>query len=70
MTAKKCDVCETLYEQRCMPDIQIAVYIHPQGEERVDLCPKCQEKLEKLIAPCWQYKAVKVKEQAWKEILK
>lgn len=57
MTAKKCDICETLYEQQCTPDVRVNIYIHPYGDEWVDLCPKCQEKLEKFVAPTWQEKA-------------
>lgn len=57
MTANKCDVCGTLYERDCTPDVRINIYIHPHGDEWVDLCPKCQEKLEKFVAPTWQDKA-------------
>lgn len=47
--AKKCDVCGTLYEQQCTPDVRINVYSHPYGNRWLDLCPKCQEKLERFI---------------------
>ena len=57
MTANKCDRCGTLYEQECTPDVRINIYIHPYGDQRVDLCPKCQEMLENFISVCWQNKA-------------
>lgn len=57
MTAKKCDICGTLYDQQCTPDVRINIYIHPYGDEWVDLCPKCQEKLENFVSVCWQEKA-------------
>lgn len=57
MTAKKCDICGTLYEQQCTPDVRINIYIHPYGDEWVDLCPRCQGHLEKFVRVCWQDKA-------------
>ena len=57
MTAKKCDICGTLYEQQCTPDVRININIHQYSDEWVDLCPKCQEKLEKFVSVCWQEKA-------------
>lgn len=50
MDAKKCDVCGSLYEQECTPDIRVNWYIHPYGDRWIDLCPVCQEKLERFIA--------------------
>ena len=58
MQAKKCDICGTLYEQQCTPDVRINIYIHPHGDEWLDICPKCQENLENWISGCWQYKAL------------
>lgn len=48
--ACKCDVCGQLYESKIsVPDIQIRRYRHPYGEERIDLCDNCQEKLDRFI---------------------
>jgi hypothetical protein len=58
MKANKCDICVALYERKYTPDVRINVYIHPYGEEWLDLCPKCQEKLEKFVSTSWQGKAV------------
>ncbi len=44
-SAKKCDVCGTLYEQDVRPHIRV-VHEMLQGEEIYDLCPECQKKLE------------------------
>ena len=44
-SAKKCDVCGTLYEQDVRPYIRV-VHEMFQGEEIYDLCPECQSKLE------------------------
>lgn len=59
MTANKCDRCGMLYERECTPDIRINIYNHPYGDEWVDLCPKCQEKLEQFVANCRQEKSEK-----------
>lgn len=59
MRAYKCDICEALYEQQFTPDVRINVYIHPCGAEWLDLCPKCQEKLEKFVSTSRQWKAIK-----------
>lgn len=48
MIIKKCDVCGEAYEIYT-PDIRINVYRHPYGDEWLDLCPKCQKKLEEWI---------------------
>ena len=44
--AYKCDVCSSLYVRNYVPDITIQHYHHGYGEDRYDLCPECQEKLE------------------------
>lgn len=44
--AYKCDVCGHLYVRSYVPDITIKHYRHGYGEDRYDLCPKCQEELE------------------------
>lgn len=44
--ATKCDVCGVLFEQKFIPDITIHRYTHGYGEERLDLCPDCTNKLE------------------------
>ena len=44
--ATKCDVCGVLFEQKFIPDITIHKYTHGYGEERLDLCPDCSNKLE------------------------
>ena len=44
--AYKCDRCKSLFDRRFVPDITVHGYIHGQGVERYDLCPKCQEYLE------------------------
>ncbi len=49
-SAKKCDVCKTLFEEFSIPDVTINIYHHPYGEYRVDLCPKCQKKLELFVS--------------------
>ena len=49
MTALKCDRCGTLYERDYTPDIRINKYTHPYGDEWIDLCPKCQQMLEKWL---------------------
>lgn len=49
-SAKKCDVCKTLFEKPiCTPDVTINIYRHPYGDYRVDLCPECQKKLEQFV---------------------
>lgn len=45
-TAYKCDRCKSLFDRKFVPDITVHGYIHGQGVERYDLCPKCQEYLE------------------------
>ena len=55
MQAKKCDICGALYELQCTPDVRINIYSHPYGDRWLDLCPKCQEKLERFVCvrmPC------------------
>ena len=55
MMAKKCDICGALYERECTPDLRIVTYTHPYGDRWLDLCPKCQEKLERFVCvrmPC------------------
>ena len=47
--AYKCDVCGTLYIRNYVPDITVQHYHHGYGEDRYDLCPKCQEKLERWL---------------------
>ena len=47
--AYKCDVCGNLFTRECVPDITIQHYRKYYGEDRYDLCPKCQEKLETLL---------------------
>ena len=59
MRANKCDICETLYERQFTPDVRINIYIYPYGAEWLDLCPKCQEKLEKFVSESRQWKAIK-----------
>lgn len=46
MNAKKCDRCGELYECMCVPDITVNKYTHGYGTWRIDLCDKCQSKLE------------------------
>ena len=48
-SARKCDVCKTLFEEHSTPDVTIYIYHHPYGENRVDLCPECQKKLEHFV---------------------
>ena len=55
MMAKKCDICGTLYELQCTPDVRVNIYSHPYGDRWLDLCPKCQEQLERFVCvrmPC------------------
>lgn len=59
MMAKKCDICGTLYEQQCIPDVRIIIYCHPYGDTWLDLCPKCQERLDRFVGVCQQEKARK-----------
>lgn len=47
--AKKCDICGRLFEATFVPDITIHKYRHCYGEERLDICPECQKKLEKFV---------------------
>lgn len=50
MGACKCDACGKLYEEpKSRPDVQVTRYIHPYGDQRFDLCPECQNKLEVLL---------------------
>lgn len=45
--ACKCDRCGNLYEARMyVPDVSITRYNHPYGEEKLELCDKCQNALE------------------------
>lgn len=69
MTANKCDRCGKLYERQYTPDVRINIYIHPYGDEWVDLCPECQKKLEDFISICWQEK-VRNKDLSMKEVQK
>ena len=50
MLAKKCDICGALYELQHTPNVRINVYNHPYGDQCLDLCPKCQEKLEEFVS--------------------
>lgn len=63
MTANKCDRCGTLYEREYTPDVRINVYIHPYGAKWLDLCPKCQEKLENFVSASRQLKTIKERSQ-------
>jgi rubredoxin len=44
--AYECDVCGTLFKRKGASDAAVVVYYHGYGEERKDLCPKCQKELE------------------------
>lgn len=47
--AKLCDRCNRLYVSPITPDVRINKYVHPYGDSWVDLCPHCQEQLEKWL---------------------
>lgn len=57
MRAYKCDICETFYEQQDTPKVLISIKVYPCAAEWLDLCPKCQEKLEKFISTSRQWTA-------------
>lgn len=46
MKAYKCDICGALFERAVVPDIRLVKFMFGYGEERLDLCPDCQKKLE------------------------
>lgn len=52
MVAYKCDRCGTLYEYNCenyLGKHYISKECHPYDDMKIDLCPKCQEKLEQWL---------------------
>lgn len=49
MTAYECDRCGALFKRNCVPKTTITIDQHPNGFERLDLCPKCQKELENWI---------------------
>lgn len=66
-SARKCDVCEKLYESYpCTPWVNIFVDNYPYGDNRLDLCPDCQKKLEEFI----HFKKTPIMEQCEKAIHK
>lgn len=48
--AKKCDRCGTLYEQTTIPAVNVIIDNHPYGGCKIDLCPKCQDELERFVS--------------------
>lgn len=55
MMAKKCDICGALYEIEYKPDVRNFNIYSPYRDSWLDLCPKCQEKLERFVCvsiPC------------------
>lgn len=49
MTAYECDRCGALFKRNCVPKTTITIDQHPNGFERLDLCPKRQKELENWI---------------------
>lgn len=49
MTAYECDRCGALFKRNCVPETTITIDQHPNGLQRLDLCPKCQKELENWI---------------------
>lgn len=49
MTAYECGRCGALFKRNCVPETTITIDQHPNGLQRLDLCPKCQKELENWI---------------------
>lgn len=55
MQAKKCDICGALYDIEHKPDVRGFNIYNPYNDCWLDLCPACQEKLERFVCvrmPC------------------